>query len=147
MNLVPVVDVVFLLLVFFLLGTTFVLQPGIQVRMPVSPFLLGPVANPKIISITAPPHSRIYFENREVGLEQIPSLLEGLGETASILIKADYNTSYDLIMKVSSACLEAGHTVVLATASERTVEMPVQQGGDPEEADGNRAARAGENGR
>lgn len=133
MNLIPVVDVVFLLLVFFLLGTTFVLQPGIQIKLPFSPFLLGPLANPKIVSITDPPHPRIFFDNRQIDPEHTASLLDALGEPATVLIKADLNTTYDLVTKVASTCIGAGHTVVLATSSERPVESVNQKAKKPSE--------------
>ena len=41
LGIVPLIDVVFLLLFFFLLSSTFVLQPGISVSLPFSRFTLG----------------------------------------------------------------------------------------------------------
>lgn len=136
MNLVPMVDVVFLLLIFFLLSMSLVLQPGVQVQVPFSPFLLGPLSNPTIISITAPPHPRIYLDAREVGVGEIASILKEKGDGASrmMLIKADINTSYELVARVASACIEAGHQVVLATTPEKSVEaMPLGEAQADEE--------------
>ena len=46
----PLLDVVFLLIFFFLLSSNFVLQPGIAVSVPFSRFTLGPQLNQQIIS-------------------------------------------------------------------------------------------------
>ena len=48
----PLLDVIFLLIFFFLLSSNFVLQPGISVTVPFSRFILGPQPNQQIISIT-----------------------------------------------------------------------------------------------
>ena len=51
----PLVNVLFLVLAIFALSSRFVLQPGISVALPVSPFTLGPQQNPEIVSVTAAP--------------------------------------------------------------------------------------------
>jgi biopolymer transport protein ExbD len=113
----PLIDVVFLLIFFFLLSSNFILQPGIAVSAPFSRFTLGPQQNPQIISITGGPASAIYFRDQKTTLEQLGPLLDAAKrENRSIVIKADRLTPYELVVAVTNAALEHGLTSVsLAT--------------------------------
>ncbi len=116
----PVLDVVFLLIFFFLLSSNFILQPGISVTVPFSRFTLGPQPNQQIISITGGPNPAIYLRDQKVTLGQLgPALDATKRESRSIVIKADRTVSYDLVMAVTNAALERGITsVALATTSQ-----------------------------
>ena len=116
----PVLDVVFLLIFFFLLSSNFILQPGISVTVPFSRFTLGPQPNQQIISITGGPNPAIYLRDQKVTLAQLgPALDATKREGRSIVIKADRTVSYDLVMAVTNAALERGITsVALATTSQ-----------------------------
>ena len=113
----PLLDVIFLLIFFFLLSSNFVLQPGISVTVPYSRFLLGPQPNQQIISITGGPNPAIYLRDQKVSLAELgPALDLTKKEGRTIVIKADRQTSYDLVMAVTNAALERGITsVALAT--------------------------------
>lgn len=113
----PVLDIVFLLIFFFLLSSNFILQPGISVTVPFSRFTLGPQPNQQIISITGGPNPAIYLRDQKVTLAQLgPALDATKRERRSIVIKADRTVSYDLVMAVTNAALERGITsVALAT--------------------------------
>ncbi len=114
---VPLLDVVFLLIFFFLLSSNFVLQPGISVSVPFSHFALGPQPNQEIISITGGPSPAIYLRDQKVTLAQLgPALDATKREGRSIVIKADRLASYDLVISVTNAALERGiASVALAT--------------------------------
>jgi biopolymer transport protein ExbD len=114
----PLLDVVFLLIFFFLLSSSFVLQPGIAVTVPFSRFTLGPQPNQQIISITGGPNPAIYLRDQKVTLGQLgPALDVTKREGRSIVIKADRLVSYDLVMAVTNVALERGiSSVALATA-------------------------------
>ena len=109
-----------LILVFFLLlSKTFLLQPGVAVEAPRSPFLLSPQRNPRIVSVTAPPLSAIFFENEEVGLAGLRKALQEIkGRTQTIIIKANKRALYENVSAAMNAALEAGFPVVLATTEE-----------------------------
>jgi len=115
------VDVVFLLLFFFLLSSNFILQPGISVSLPFSRFALGPQTNQQIISITGGAAPAIYFRDQRTTIEQLGPLLdEAKREGRSIIIKADRLTPYELVVAVTNAALEHGITsVALATTPPR----------------------------
>lgn len=113
----PLLDVLFLLIFFLLLSSNFVLQPGISVTVPFSRFTLGPEPNQQIISITGGPNPVIYMRDQKVTIHQLgPALDETKREGRSIVIKADRQVPYDLVMAVTNAALERGITsVALAT--------------------------------
>ncbi len=113
----PLLDVVFLLIFFFLLSSSFVLQPGIAVSVPFSRFTLAPQPNQQIISITGGPSPAIYLRDQKVTLAELgPALELAKREGRSIVIKADRQVSYDLVMAVTNAALEHGiSSVALAT--------------------------------
>ncbi len=117
----PLLDVVFLLIFFFLLSSNFVLQPGISVTVPFSRFTLGPQPNQQIISITGGPNPAIYLRDQKVTLaSSAPALDATKREGRSVVIKADRLVSYDLVMAVTNAALERGITsVALATTPQQ----------------------------
>ena len=109
-----------LILIFFLLpSTSFLLQPGVAVSVPQSPFLLSPQRNPRIISITAPPMSAVFFENEETDLGGLRETLQKIrGRSQTIIIKADKRALYEKVSSVMNVALELGFPVVLATSEE-----------------------------
>jgi biopolymer transport protein ExbD len=117
----PLLDVVFLLIFFFLVSSSFVLQPGIAVTVPFSRFMLGPQPNQQIISITGGPTPAIYLRDQKVTLAQLgPALDLTKREGRSIVIKADRLVSYELVMAVTNAALERGiSSVALATTPQQ----------------------------
>lgn len=112
----------FLVLFFFLLpSSAFLLQPGISVSVPKSPFLLSPQRNPRIISITGPPVTAVFFENKRTSLTRLREDLKTLhGRTQTIIIKADQHVPYEVVTSVINLVLEMGFPVVLATEEGET---------------------------
>ena len=117
----PLLDVVFLLLFFFLLSSNFVLQPGITVSLPFSRFQIAPQLNQQIISITGGAVPTIYFRDQKITLDQLGPLLDvAKREGRSIVIKADRLTPYETVAAVTNAALEHGiSSVALAGAAAR----------------------------
>ncbi len=118
---VPLLDVVFVLVLFLLLSSNFVLQPGIAVSVPFSRFTLGPQLNPQILSITGGGTPAIYFRDQKVALEQLGSLLEAARRDGRpVIIRADRATPYETVVAVTNVALEKGiSSVSLATTPPR----------------------------
>lgn len=116
-HVLPIINVLFLVLALFALSSRFVLQPGISVALPLSSFTLGPQQNPEIVSITAAPVPTIYFRDHQVSVEELAQqLTSGSIKQRSLILKADRNTPYDLVMRITNLGLRHGFSVVLATA-------------------------------
>jgi biopolymer transport protein ExbD len=114
---VPLVDLIFLLLLLFLVSSTFLLHPGISVNLPFSKFTLGPQKNPLIVSITAGPYPMIYYRDQQIQLGELARRLEqDRGAERSIVIQADRLAPQGSVVEVMNLCLENGYSVVLATS-------------------------------
>src|SRR5256885_1667830 len=114
----PLVDVVFLLIFFLLLSSNFILQPGIAVSVPSSPFLLGAQQSQEIISITGGEVPAIYFRDQKISLPQLGRLLDAAKrDNHSIIIKADRQAPYELVTEVTNAVLEHGISSVSLAGS------------------------------
>jgi biopolymer transport protein ExbD len=117
---IPLVDLFFLLLLLFLVSSTFLLHPGISVNLPFSKFTLGPQNNPVIVSITAGPFPLIYYRDQQISPEELARrLAEDHGADRSIIIQADRLTPQGSVIEVMNLCLEKGYSVVLATSPQK----------------------------
>ena len=116
--LIGLVDLAFLLALFLLLSSNFILQQGISISMPFSRFSLGPQSNQQIISITGGAIPAIYFQDQRVTMEQLGPLLDAAKrKDRSIIIKADRSASYGTVAEVTNAALEHGITSVALAAT------------------------------
>ena len=118
--LVPLVDVIFLLVLLFLVSTTFLLHSGVSVRLPYSNFILGPAKNPLILTVTAAPFPTIFYRDQPVTLAELAKQLppEG-GQDVEVVIRADRDTPHGLVIQVMNVCLERGFNVMLATSPKK----------------------------
>ena len=115
--LIPLVDVCFLLLLLFLVSSTFLLHPGISVNLPFSKFTLGPQKDPIIVSITPGPYPLVYYRDQQIKLAELAQRLEqDHSPDRSIIIQADRLTPQGSVVEVMNLCLESGYSVVLATS-------------------------------
>ena len=127
-DLTPVVNVVLLLLCFFLLSSSFVLQPGIKVDPPRSAIGVGTPASRLIVAVTLAPQTVdangapvprapiLYFNDQVVTLDGLRTSLDQLPishVTPSLVVKADKDVPLELITKV----IDVAHRfpVVIAT--------------------------------
>lgn len=120
-GLVPVytgtVTAVLLLVFFLLLSTSFMMQPGVAVDLPVSRFLLPAVQEPLVVSVTGGPGAAVYFEDRAVDPEALAGRLESRRtDSRQVVIKADRDAPLSLVSTVTELALERGFSVALAAA-------------------------------
>lgn len=116
---VPLINVMFLVLLFFGLGSRFILQSGLAISLPTSTFTLTPAREPQLVSITASPVPSIYHGDQRITLEELgPRLAAIQGKDRSLVIKADRTTSYETLVQVMNIGLEKGFSIVLATSPE-----------------------------
>lgn len=121
LGLAPIVNVVLLLLLFFLLGSGFVLQPGVSVSLPFSEFEMAPQVDAQVVTVAPGSPPRIFFRNQRISFDEFAAQLAEVGpeRRKSLIVRADNQVPYETIMQVSSAGLSAGYQVVLATTPKR----------------------------
>ena len=119
MFIAPSLNVVLLLVFYIILSTSFLLQPGVTVEVPHSPFLLAPQRNPLIISIATAPLSSIYFENDAVTLDELRTKLKEYGgRNHTVIIKTDRRSAVEQLTRVMTISLSLGYPTVIATSEE-----------------------------
>ncbi len=109
MNIAPLVDVVFLLLLFFMLTSSLIREPAVKIRLPQSKTATTERETIKTVIITR--EGTIFFMDREVSLQGLQKAVrEGMTdrEENSLRIKADRNASVGLLMKVIDEVRLAG---------------------------------------
>ena len=88
LDIVPLIDVVFLLLIFFMLTSSFVTQPGIKINLPRAVTSEAILEKNLIITITE--SNVIYLNQQAIELKELlPRLKQAADEGKSLLIKAD----------------------------------------------------------
>ena len=99
---IPLINVLFLVVLFFALSSRFVLQPGLAVTLPPSAFTLNPRIDAQIISVTAAPVPAIYHRDQRVSLEELRQRLAQTNvKERAIVLKADKNAPYDLVVQIT----------------------------------------------
>jgi len=104
-------------LLFFLLGSSFVLQPGVSISLPFSKFELAPQMDSQIVTITPGYPSKIFSTNFVGSIEEFSAELSKIPaeKKKPLVIRADLHVTYETIMAVSTSALEKGFQVILAT--------------------------------
>ena len=123
-DLTPMIDVVFQLILFFLVSTTFATLPGIKLNLPQShtaesTSLMG-------ITITADESGALYFNDKEVSMtglgEELLSFDTGTTkkEEFPVSLEADSEVTNGTIVKIFDVIRESGYCVInLRTTSEK----------------------------
>jgi biopolymer transport protein ExbD len=107
-DLTPLVDVVFQLIIFFMVSTVFIefsQQMDIE-----TPEVEGSLAQDQIkrLTIEITRDEKIFLDGKELVLENIPEHLPGQSNTRSVLIRADKRLPYGIVMQVMQICRSAG---------------------------------------
>ncbi|MCB1232190.1 MAG: biopolymer transporter ExbD [Verrucomicrobiae bacterium] len=115
----PLLDAVLLLLIFFLLGSNFILKSGVAVDLPFSESSLPAVERSHIVTIVPGEEIRYYFNEERVTPEELDrKLAEGVEQTRQVILLADSRVPYGVVMSVSNVVLKQGYDLAYATGSE-----------------------------
>jgi biopolymer transport protein ExbD len=117
-DLTPLIDVVLLLLIFFVLSSSFVLQPGVTIRAPSGlEGTRGVTGARYILAVTGSNPPLIFFNDQMMGrdrlTEQFKSLVERERE-AVVVLKADRNVPHGVVMEILNQALAQGLRMVVA---------------------------------
>jgi len=116
-DMVPMVDCIMVLLIFLMISSAFVNDPGIEVQKPdVSG---APAADQNILLIAISADNRVFFDGQEIRIDQVGTLVKqaAVGKSPSLIIRADANCSHGVFSQVYSEAKRAGiQHVQFATA-------------------------------
>lgn len=119
LHLVPLLDVMALMVIFYLLGTTFIHQSGVAVKLPVSSSQIPPLASAHVVLVAGDPTTpQIFFDRRQLGLAELQTrLMQGPkdGGPTTVILKADRRIPSGTLIDITNAAQVAGFQVMLAT--------------------------------
>jgi biopolymer transport protein ExbD/biopolymer transport protein TolR len=119
-DMTPMVDVVFLLLIFFMISTTFVESPGISIKLPETSAQTI-AREPKEIKITLSREGDIYHRNKKISLADFRGLLaehQSDAKETTVLLLADQDSKHGKVVTLMDLARDAGFTK-LAIATEQ----------------------------
>lgn len=110
-DLTPMLDVVFIMLIFFIVTASFVNEYGINVNKPDVPENQPPPETDKsdiLVQVTA--NNDIYMEGRRVDVRSVRSIIARLfaeNPKASVIVKADINSDAGTYVAIADAARSA----------------------------------------
>ncbi|MBN1615882.1 MAG: biopolymer transporter ExbD [Spirochaetales bacterium] len=117
-NIAPLVDMVFLLLIFFIVTTVFVEETGVDIQKPVAASAQSLEKMSILLALT--PDGRIVYGGREVRLNELRGLVARMlrEQEMPVIILADENSRSGVLVDVIDECKLAGAKQV-SIAAER----------------------------
>jgi len=114
-DLIPMIDVVFQLVIFFMVSSTFIVTPGIGIVLPQST-TSEPVIVSKII-VTVASRDEIYLNKEAYGYEDFTAAVASLDEKErekiqSVVIEGDRTVPYSLLVDVLDVLRRNGFKAV-----------------------------------
>ena len=112
-NITPLIDVVFLLLIFFMVSTTFDQSSEVSITLPEAS---REVTQPKsgAIEVQIDAQSRIFINGKELVDTQIPTIKTALYEAVTdieetpVIISADEQTPHQMVIKTMDSARQLG---------------------------------------
>jgi biopolymer transport protein ExbD len=99
-NISPLIDMVFILLIFFIVTTVFVEETGVEVSKPQAASAVDLEKNSVLIAITSA--GKVVYGGREIGVGGVRSTVRRLtqDDDMPVIIQADKTVPTDLLVRV-----------------------------------------------
>ena len=99
-NISPLIDMVFILLIFFIVTTVFVEEPGVQVEKPRAITAQDLQKNSVLIAITA--SGQVIYGGREIGVNGVRAVVSRLTqkERLPVILQTDEHADGGVLLKV-----------------------------------------------
>ena len=123
-DMTPMIDIVFQLILFFLVSTTFAILPGIKLKLPTSHTSEG--TSYQGITITADADGLLFFNEKEVAIDELGTelVMYDTGDIKKaefpVSLEADSEVTNGIIVKIFDVIRESGYAVInLRTTTEK----------------------------
>jgi len=118
-NVSPLIDVVFILLIFFIVSASFVKVPGEDVVRPRTVTADSLEKNAILFALTA--DNSLHYAGDKINIDQVRSLVEDLRREvdAPVIIQVDQEADASRLAQVAREGKKAGATVSIATRKPR----------------------------
>lgn len=117
-DIAPLIDMVFQLLIFFMLTSSFIMQPGVKINLPKA--VTSEVVKMENIEIVISGENITYFNGKVITTKELAALLKQVAKREqSIIIKADRRASLGRVVEIWDMCRDLGISQInIATNSE-----------------------------
>ncbi len=118
-NLTPLIDMVFILLIFFAVNSTFVKFPGVDVEQPVAKTTTVQKAATILIAITAT--GEVWVDKKKVDVRRLRGVVEQMlveSPDASVVVLSDEDSRTGVVVEVIDQARLAGAAKVALAAAE-----------------------------
>jgi biopolymer transport protein ExbD len=117
-NVSPLIDMVFILLIFFIVTTVFVEETGVEVDKPQAASAVDLEKNSILIAVTE--KGQVVYGGQEIGIAQVRPMVRRLiqAEDMPVIIQGDERVNYGLVLQVVDEAKLGGATKV-SLASEK----------------------------
>jgi biopolymer transport protein ExbD len=107
-DMVPMVDCIMVLVIFLMISSAFVNDPGVEVQKPDVSGTVGGDQNVLLIAITA--DNRIYFDGQEIRTDQVASVLKqaAIGRSPALIVRGDRSSSLGVFAAVYTEAKRSG---------------------------------------
>lgn len=108
----PLIDCVFILLIFFIVTTTFVEEPGVEVERPVATTAARLEKTSILIALTE--KGEVVYGGREIGISGVQPLVKRMlqKENVPVIIQADTVSKSSVLIRIIEEAKLAGATRV-----------------------------------
>ncbi|MCG8639928.1 MAG: biopolymer transporter ExbD [Desulfobacterales bacterium] len=109
LNIAPLIDMVFILLIFFLVTTSFLKETGVDISRPTASTAAAKTKTTILIGVTR--ENTIHIDRRQVDIRAVRANVErALAENpdGNVVIVADQDSRTGLVINVMDACKLAG---------------------------------------
>ena len=114
-NLTPMVDMLFLILLFFLVTSSFIEQPNIKLELPSTRYASTSKVEERVLTISE--DGKLFFQNKPVERKDLITVLKNAflkQDDKTLVLRADKNVPYGVVIDIMDAAKGAGLRRIVA---------------------------------
>ena len=126
LDIAPLIDIVFLLLIFFMLTAHFITQPGIEITLPAAKTATMEEIEDIIVFISRA--DDIFLNDQQIDIEALRPALEAkleVSQKKTVILKADEKVNLGLAVKVMDIARQA-NAEGLVISTKQSTEFSIQ---------------------
>jgi biopolymer transport protein ExbD len=121
LDIAPLIDVVFLLLIFFMLTSNFVVQSGIKVHLPKA--IASEVIRSENLVVTLTAQDLLFLDEEPVTIHVLTEKVrEAAAQNKGLMLKADTGASLGRVVEIWDLCRQFGVAQINIATNQKTGE-------------------------
>ena len=121
LDMAPLIDVVFQLLIFFMLTSNFVVQSGIKVHLPKA--ISSEVVRSENLVVTLTGQDLLFLNDQPITINALTEKIrEAAEENKTLMLKADTSASLGRVVEIWDLCRQLGVAQINIATNQKTTE-------------------------